>query len=70
MSLKSIKHKTNIENTRTHRDLIYLYEMLNRFIGIMKAFDIIECPKIFKINSLLTQSLLEMIRTIINHLSF
>jgi len=75
MFLKSTKHKTNIENIRTHRDSIYLYEMLNRFIGIMKTFNIRECPKTFKhfkilTNSLITQLLLEMIPTILNHISF
>jgi len=73
MLFKSTKYKKNIENIRTHRDYIYLYEMFNRY-RTMKTCDIIKYLKVFIHPKVLTtillmQSLLQMIRTTVNDIS-
>jgi len=74
MLFKSTKHVKDVENIRKHKGFIYLCEMLNSHIRIMKTYDIIECLKVFiyfkvPTDSLLVQSLLQMIRTTVNDLS-
>lgn len=72
---KSSKHTRNINNViGKHPNFVHLCEVLNRHIRVMKTHDVIECLKIltrFKVpsNSILIQSLLQMIRTTVNDIS-
>jgi hypothetical protein len=74
MLFKLTKHMKNVEDIKKHKGFIYLCEILNSHIRMMKTYDIIECLKVFihfkvPIDSLLVQSLLQMIRTTVNDLS-
>lgn len=71
---KSSKYLKNLRNIENHPGFIHLCEVINRDIRLMKIPDVIEILKVFtyfKIpsNTLLTQSLLQVIRTSINEIS-
>lgn len=71
---KSCRHTRDMPNIGKHIGFVRLCEVLNRNIRLMKTNDVIESLKVFtyfKIpsNSIIMQSLLQMIRTTINELS-
>lgn len=71
---KSCRHTRDVPNIGKHVGFVRLCEVLNRNIRLMKTNDVIESLKVFtyfKIpsNSIIIQSLLQMIRTTINELS-
>lgn len=71
---KSSKHFKDVKNIENHLGFVRLCEVINRDVRLLKISDIIESLKVFTYfripsNTLLTQSLLQMIRASINEIS-